>query len=195
MRYGLLMRIGAVVFAIGTLPSAYAQTAAGSTRPWTPAAWRMGSPTSRACGTTKSRTSHLSSFPKSSPGDRRLRRRNCRPAQKRSPKQNRRRRLDRAGRCRVLCPVLVRLVLAQAAGGRLARASRGSAHRPDAAADARGAQDGRLHARTPARCGGNHGSGRPMRVTRRAGDDDADRLQQRQSSSCRRPATSSSTAR
>ena len=103
MRYGLLMRIGAVVFAIGTLPSAYAQTAAGSTRPWTPAAWRMGNPTSRACGTTKSRTSHLSSFPKSSPGDRRLRRRNCRPAQKRSPKQNRRRRLDRAGRCRVLC--------------------------------------------------------------------------------------------
>jgi hypothetical protein len=44
MRHGLLMTIGAVVFAIGTLPSAYAQTAAGSTRPWTPARLADGQP-------------------------------------------------------------------------------------------------------------------------------------------------------
>ena len=44
MRSGLLMAIGAVVFAIGTLPSAYAQTAAGSTRPWTPARLADGQP-------------------------------------------------------------------------------------------------------------------------------------------------------
>jgi hypothetical protein len=44
MRYGLLLAVGAVVFATGTVPSAYAQTAAGSTRPWTPARLADGQP-------------------------------------------------------------------------------------------------------------------------------------------------------
>jgi len=44
MRAGLLTAVGAVIVAIGTLPSVQAQTATGATGPWTPARLADGQP-------------------------------------------------------------------------------------------------------------------------------------------------------
>ncbi len=181
MRSGLLMAVGVVVFAIGTLPTAAGPDGAGSAKAVEaspPRGWAARHP-----GHVEQRGGelHAARASQGARGTNHLyagRAAGARRSARQEP--HRCRRLDRARRCRVLCAVLVRLVLAQAARRRLAGARRGAQGWTHAGDDARGAQDGRLHARAPARRRRDHGGRRSMRVTRRAGDDDADRLQQRQ---------------